>query len=65
MSPRHVLQTLVIALLSLVLVACSAGGPLVRPGPTIASGKLAARRPVMASCTRDAESIVLIRSPTL
>lgn len=40
MSLRRVTQTLTIAAISLLIAACSAGGPLVKPGPTIASGKL-------------------------
>ena len=40
MSLRRMLQTAVIVPICLLLVACSTGGPLVKPGPTIASGKL-------------------------
>lgn len=41
MSLRRILQTLVIALLALSLAACGGtGGPLVRPGPNTAGGKL-------------------------
>ncbi len=40
MSLRSILPTLAIALLCLLTAACSTGGALVRPGPTLASGKL-------------------------
>ena len=40
MSLRRMLQTAVIVPICLLLAACSTGGALVKPGPTIASGKL-------------------------
>lgn len=40
MTLRSVMQTLTITVICLLIAACSAGGPLVKPGPTIASGKL-------------------------
>lgn len=40
MTLRRVVQSLTIAVICLLIAACSAGGPLVKPGPTIASGKL-------------------------
>ena len=40
MSLRRTLQTAAIMTLCLLLAACSTGGALVKPGPTIASGKL-------------------------